>query len=151
MTLLYEDISYKIRGAAFDVYKKLGCRHKEKVYQRAFYQALIKQGLKVEKEKHLPVYFDNRKVGSYNPDFLIEDKIIIETKAKPFLHKQDIKQFWQYLSSTNYKLAFLINFGQPGQVQIIRRVYDTARNKIKTNNIRPENFPRNSALQRDSA
>jgi len=151
MALLYEDISYKIRGATFDVYKKLGCRHKEKVYQRAFYQALIKQDLKVEKEKHLPVFFDNHKVGSYNPDFLVEDKIIIETKAKPFLHKQDIKQFWQYLSSTNYKLAFLINFGQPGGVKIIRRIYDTARKKIKIIKKNLGNLPRNSAFPRDSA
>ena len=130
MTLLYEDESYKIRNAIFRVYKELGCGHKETVYQRATYQSLLGQNLGVEKEKHLPVLFENTNVGMYIPDFLINEKIIVELKAKPYLIKQDIEQFWQYLKSTNYKLGFLVNFGKPGGVEIIRRVYDTGRNKI---------------------
>ena len=56
------------------------------------------------------------------------DKIIIEIKCKVFLTQEDIKQFWHYLKATNYKLGFLINFGPKG-VKIIRRVYDTARQR----------------------
>jgi GxxExxY protein len=133
MSLLYEQESYKIRKAAFDVYRELGCGHKETVYQKAIYQSLINQGLKIEKEKRLQVMFENTNVGTYIPDFIIEEKIIIELKAKPFLIKEDIKQFWQYLKGTEYKLGFLINFGKPGGIEIIRRVYDSAR------------FPRRSA------
>jgi GxxExxY protein len=134
MTLLYEKESYKIRGAAFKVYKDLGFGHKETVYQRAFEQALLGTGLKIEKEKRLPVMFENKKVGTYTPDFLVEKEILIELKAKNIISDQDIRQFWQYLTGTNYKLGFLINFGQSDGVKIIRRVYDLARK-----------FPRNSA------
>jgi len=130
MELLYREESYKIRGAAFKVYKALGCGHKESVYQRALAQALTSRGLKVEKEKRLPVIFEGERVGVYVPDFLIEGKIIIELKAKQILIMQDIKQFWQYLTSTEYELGFLINFGKPGGVQIMRRVYNTSRNKL---------------------
>ncbi|OGZ66496.1 MAG: hypothetical protein A3C50_00380 [Candidatus Staskawiczbacteria bacterium RIFCSPHIGHO2_02_FULL_43_16] len=126
--LLYEKESYKIRKAVFNVYKELGCGHKETVYQKAFYIALLKEELKIEKEKRLPVIFDGANVGTYIPDFLIEEAIIVELKSKSFITKEDTLQFWQYLKSTNYKLGFLINFGIPGKAQIIRRVYDTARN-----------------------
>lgn len=130
MELLYKEESYKIRGSTFKVYKVLGCGHKESVYQRAFEQALTSQGLKVEREKRLPVIFEGKKVGIYVPDFLVEEKIIIELKAKQILTLQDVKQFWQYLTGTEYELGFLINFGKPGGAQIIRRVYNTSRNKL---------------------
>ncbi len=133
--LLYENESYKIRKAVFDVYKKLGCGHKETVYQKALDVALLKGSLKIEKEKRLPVIFENVNVGTYIPDFLVEGKIIIELKAKPFITQGDIRQFWQYLKSTDYALGFLVNFGKPAGVQIIRRIYETARN----------DFPRDSA------
>jgi GxxExxY protein len=133
--LLYEKESFAIRGAAFNVYKQLGCGHKEVVYQRAYLDALIAKQLSVEKEKRLPVYFNGKVVGVYVPDFVINGGIIVELKAKPVLIQADIRQFWDYLTSTNYELGFLINFGKPGWVEIIRRVYDTAR----------ENLPRISA------
>jgi GxxExxY protein len=61
----------------------------------------------------------------------VNDVILIEIKAKPKLTKQDIEQFWHYLKGSNYKLGFLINFGAQKGVQIIRRIYDTARYKTK--------------------
>ena len=128
MDLLYEEESYKIRGAIFDVYQELGCSHKEVVYQKAVHQSFLNQGLKIEKEKRLPVIFRSVSVGVYVPDFIVNGEIIIELKAKPFMTKQDMKQFWHYLKGTEYKLGFLVNFGQPAGVKIIRRVYDIARN-----------------------
>jgi GxxExxY protein len=125
--LVYENESYKVRSAIFRVYKELGSGHKEIVYQKALYLSLLKEGLDIEKEKRLPVMFENESVGVYVPDFLINKKFIVELKAKPFITKEDRKQFWQYLKGTDCKLGFLVNFGKPGGVEIIRRVYDTAR------------------------
>jgi GxxExxY protein len=124
---LYKKESYIIQGGAFEIYKKFRNRHKEKVYQRAYYFYLKDKGLKVEKEKQIPIYFNNKKVGIYNPDLVISDIIFIELKCKPMITKDDIKQFWYYLKCSNYKVGYLINFGSPNGVQIIRRVYDTAR------------------------
>lgn len=124
---LYEELSYKIRGAIFEVYKSLGNGHKEIVYKKAFKKALIKRGLNVETERRIDIIFENEKVGTYVPDLVIEDKIIVEVKAKPFLTKKDKEQFWHYLKSTNYKLGLLVNFGSYRRVEIYRRVYDTAR------------------------
>ena len=51
---LYKDESYNIRGAAFDVYKQLGNKHKETVYQRAFALALKERGLRFNTEVKIP-------------------------------------------------------------------------------------------------
>jgi len=126
---LYEQESYEIRGACFDVYKTFGGAFKEKVVDRALTKALEKRGLKIDEQKHINIYFENKKVGIYVPDKIINDCILLEVKVKPFLTKQDIDQFWKYLRGSNYKLGFLINFS-PAKLEIKRIVYDTARRKI---------------------
>jgi GxxExxY protein len=129
--LLYEEESYLIRGCCFELYKELGSQHKESIYQKGLEIKLNNSGLKTEREIRIPVKVDNKFVGNYTPDFIVNDSIILELKAKPILTKQDIQQFWHYLKTTNYKLGFLINFGKPGGVQIIRRIYDSARRKTQ--------------------
>ena len=125
--LLFKEESYAVQGAAYDVYKELRYGQKEKVYQNAFALALQDRGLTVEREKRITMYYRNRKVGIYVPDFVVNGIMLIERKAKPFLLKEDNRQFWQYLKNTAYRLGYLINFGSPGGIEIIRRVYDTAR------------------------
>lgn len=77
----------------------------------------------------LPVYHLEVKVGIYIPDIVVNNSILIELKAKPFIHREDISQFWHYLKNSEFKLGFLINFGEPNGVKIIRRVYDVARTR----------------------
>jgi GxxExxY protein len=127
--LLYRNESYVIQGVAFDIYKQFRNRHKEKIYQNSFYHGLREKGLEVEKEKRIDIYYSGQKVGTYMPDLVIEDKILIELKVKPKLTQDDIKQFWYYLKGSNFKLGYLINFGLLNGVEIIRRIYDKARDK----------------------
>jgi GxxExxY protein len=125
--LLFEKESYLIRGAVFEVYKHFRNTQKEVVYRNALAQELKKQGLDVEVEKRMPVSYGGRTVGTYVPDMVVNNEICIELKAKPFLHKEDKEQFWHYLKNSGFRLGFLVNFGAPDGVQIIRKVYDTAR------------------------
>lgn len=125
MALLYSDESYKIRGACFKVWKELGGAFKESIVDRALSIELKKEGLSVEEQKKIHIYYQGQKVGTYVPDKVVNDIIIIEMKSKPCLTKGDIKQFWYYLKGTNYKLGFLINFGD--KLEIKRVIYDTAR------------------------
>lgn len=129
MALLYPKESYIIRGACFLIYKKFRNTQKESVYQKSLLQELKKEGLSVEREKQLPVYHLGVKVGVYSPDLLINNSIIIELKTKPFLHQKDIQQFWYYLKNSEFKLGFLVNFGEQNGVKIIRRIYETARQR----------------------
>ncbi len=127
MGLLYPEESYIIRGVAFDVYKTFRNRHKETVYQNAFALGLRHNNLAVDLEKRLPVYYAGRKVGTYVPDLVVNEKILVELKAKPIVLRDDLKQFWEYLKASEYRLGLLINFGASDGVQIIRRVYDRVR------------------------
>jgi GxxExxY protein len=125
--LLYQDESYLIRGACFNIYKKFRNTQKESIYQKALEAELKSIGLKVEREKKIPIFHLGVKVGAYIPDILVENKIIIELKSKPYLHKDDVKQFWYYLKYSEFHLGFLVNFGKTDGVEIVRRVFDTAR------------------------
>ncbi|TSC77553.1 MAG: GTP-binding protein LepA [Parcubacteria group bacterium Gr01-1014_24] len=124
--LLYKDITYKIRGAAFAVKKSLGLGHKEIVYQKALEIEFNKIGLNFESQKTIDVLYDNQKVGTYIPDFVIEEKIIIELKSLPEIGKPQEEQLWSYLKGSKYQLALLINFGS-SDVTFKRIVYESLR------------------------
>lgn len=124
---LYEKESYLIIEAAKDVWCKLGGSFKENIADKAFTIALEKKDLKVDSQKRINIYYENKIVGTYVPDKIINNVVLIEIKCKPFLSKEDYQQLWHYLKATKYKLGFIINFS-PGGVQFKRVVYDTARN-----------------------
>lgn len=125
---LYKELTYKIRGACFEVMNEMGPGLKESVYHKALEKALSEKAIKFEREKIIDVSFKGEKVGNFRPDLLIEDKIILELKALPFTGKTEEKQLWSYLKGSEYKLALLINFGSQ-KLDIKRVVYDTIRHK----------------------
>lgn len=125
MSLLYEKESYEIRGACFKVWKEFGSAYKESIVDKALTIELRSRKLTIEEQKRINVYYNGQKVGTYVPDKVVNNIIIIELKSKPFLTLGDIKQFWRYLKGSNYKLGFLVNFGN--KLEIKRVVYDAAR------------------------
>src|SRR3989339_1290788 len=108
--LLYRQESYLIRGACFEVYKHFGGAFKESIIDKALRVSLKERKLQIETQKRIDIYFKDEKVGTYIPDIVVNDKIIIELKCKPFLTKEDIDQFWKYLKGSQFKLGFLVNF-----------------------------------------
>jgi GTP-binding protein LepA len=140
--LLYQDLSYKIRAAAFSVRKHLGLGHKEIIYKKALEIELQKLGIEFEKEKSFDITYENKKIGNYRPDFIIENQVIVEIKSLPFLSKEQKQQIWHYLKNTSYRLALLINFG--GQdIEIERIIFDQARDQTSQKSI---SSPQESAL-----
>src|SRR3989344_9394805 len=115
--LLYQGLTYKLRGIAFDIYKQFRNRHKERVYHNAFLLALKYQSIPFETEKRIPIIYEKKHIGTYTPDLVVDDKIVIELKAKPMLLQRDIEQFWYYLRGSDYRAGLLINFGGPHGVQ----------------------------------
>jgi GxxExxY protein len=121
--LLFEELTYKIRGAVFQVYNTLGFGHKEIVYQKALAHEFVKQKINFEKEKKLDVIYDNEKVGFYRPDFVVDNKIIIELKSLEFMPQTFEKQLIYYLKGTGYRLGLLINFGA-NKLVIKRKIWN---------------------------
>lgn len=122
MSLLYEDLSYKIRGCAFEVYNHLGFGHKENVYQKALALEFKNKNIAFVAEESLPIIYQGEKVGLYRPDFIVDKKVIVELKAVPFMPKSYETQLTYYLKGTNYELGFIINFGAP-KLDIRRRIW----------------------------
>jgi GxxExxY protein len=127
--VLYKDLSYKIVGCFYEVYNTLGPAHKEQVYQEALKIAFIEQKIPFEEQKHIRIRFKDRIVGTYEPDFVIDNKIIIEIKSVLSMPKVFEKQLYYYLRGTSYKLGYLVNFGNE-HIDIRRRVYDEVRIKF---------------------
>lgn len=108
--------------------KKFGGAFKESIIHKSLVLELKQKGLGIESQKRIEIIHQGEKVGVYVPDIIIDNKIIIELKVKPYLTKEDERQFWYYLRATDYKLGFLINFGS-NKLEIKRRVYDKSRHK----------------------
>ncbi|MCF6360563.1 MAG: GxxExxY protein [Cyclobacteriaceae bacterium] len=105
------DISYKIRGAIFNIYNELGPGLLESVYVAALVADLTSEGLKVLKEVSVPVFYKEEKLDvGFRLDLLIEDKVIIEVKSVEQLAKVHHKQILTYLKITELKLGILVNF-----------------------------------------
>lgn len=125
---LYKDLSYKIIGCFYEVYNELGPAHKEQIYQEALSLAFAEKDIKFEENKRLKIRFKGKEIGVYEPDFVIEDKVIIEIKSVLNMPKVFEKQLYYYLRGTNYKVGYLVNFGNE-KIDIRRRIYESARNK----------------------
>ena len=92
----------------------------ESVYKNAMIIELSKNGLNVEAEKPLKVYYDNQVVGDYFVDLYVEDAVVVELKAVEHLSKQHEVQVVNYLSGLEKDIGLLINFG-PSSVEVKRK------------------------------
>ena len=101
--LLFEDLTYEIRGILFEVHRELGRFAKEKQYGDLLEKKFVERKIKYKRELII--------ANSGNiVDFLVEDCLLLEIKAKPFLLKTDYYQMQRYLQSTQIKLGLLVNF-----------------------------------------
>jgi len=123
---LYKDSTYKLRSLLFEIRKSIGLGHKEQIYHNALEIELQKAGLKFESKKNISIIYHGQKIGVYQPDFIIENKIIVELKALPEIARPQVEQLWSYLKGCEYKLALLVNFGSK-DLDIRRIIYDSAR------------------------
>ncbi len=117
------DISYKIRGAAYNVYKELGPGLLESVYEEALYYELQQIGLKVERQLNIPIEYKGIHLSTtLRLDLIIEDKVIIELKSVAEISNIHFKQLQTYLKLTNKRLGLLINFNTTNILDDIHRV-----------------------------
>ncbi|MDO8520900.1 MAG: translation elongation factor 4, partial [bacterium] len=119
-------LTYKIRGAIFAVRKNIGLGHKEQVYHSALEIEFKKAGIIFESKKNITILYEGKQIGVYQPDFIIDDNVLLELKSLPEIGRPQIEQVWAYLKGCEYKLALLVNFGST-DVDIKRFVYDSAR------------------------
>ena len=105
------EISKVIFECALKVHKALGPGLLESAYEECLYYELKKSGIKVEKQKPLPLIYENVKLEiGYRIDLIIENKVIIEIKSVDALNDIHLAQILTYLKLSDCKLGMLINF-----------------------------------------
>lgn len=123
MEILYKDESYKIVGAAMNVYNALGCGFLESVYQEALAIEFKREGVPFEAEKEVRIFYSEVELKqTYKPDFFCYDGIIIELKAVSTIDASHRAQLYNYLKATQCRLGLLINFGNSNGLQVERKV-----------------------------
>jgi len=121
--LVFEEESYAIRGAIFEVYKEMGPGFLEAVYQECLEKELKKQNIPFLSQHPLHLSYKGDSLQhKYVPDFICYDKIILEIKGVREIAPEHKAQLLNYLKATGMKLGFLVNFGHHPKVQINRMV-----------------------------
>ena len=116
-------ITYQIRGAIYDVYKALGPGLLESVYEEALVFELRQRGLKVERQKQVPIiYKGNMLKTGLRLDLIVEDCVIVELKSVEEMKKVFAKQLLTYLRLMNKKVGLLVNFNTDDILASIVRI-----------------------------
>ena len=111
--LIFKEESYKIIGACMEVHKKLGPGFLESVYSEALELEFNNVAISYEKEKKLPVFYEDKPLKKFfRANFVCFDSIIIELKATKFLIDADKKQTLNNVKATNFKLGLLVKSGE---------------------------------------
>lgn len=121
--LLFEDESYAIRGAIYEVYREMGYGFLEAVYQECLEKELKHRDIPFVSQPKLELYYKGEKLNkTYVPDLICYNEIIIELKSVTELANEHRAQLHNYLKATEFKLGLLVNFGHYPKATIERIV-----------------------------
>jgi len=106
------EIAKVVVDLALKIHKALGPGLLESVYEAILVYEIRKAGLKVERQKHLPVIWDGQEMDiEFRIDLLVEDKLVVELKAAEKMEKVFARQTLTYVRLGDKRLGLLINFG----------------------------------------
>ena len=116
---LYADLTDRIIGCAVKVHKALGPGFVESVYENALAIEMSEQGIPFQQQLQVQLTYSGHVVGLHRLDMLVDDKVVVELKAKEQISESDRATTLSYLKATSKSLALIINFGKP-RVEIKR-------------------------------
>ena len=117
------ELSNKIIGLAIEVHTKLGPGLLESAYKECLFYKIHKIGFYVEKEKPMPLIFEEVKLEcGYRIDLVVANKLVVEIKSVEALHNVHLSQILTYMKIGKYKLGLLINFNVARLKDGIKRV-----------------------------
>ena len=110
-------LSRLVIGAFYRTYNELGYGFLESVYENALAMELDSAGLCWERQVPLEVRYQDKVVGIFRADFVVEGRLILEAKAVDALNAAHEAQLLNYLKATGIRLGLLLNFGPKAQVR----------------------------------
>ncbi len=121
--LLFEEETFRIRGAVFEVSKQLGIGFLEAVYQEALALEFEERDIPYVASPALGVAYKGRLLSqTYRPDFVCFDRVIVELKALRELAADHRAQTLNYLKATGLHVGLLVNFGSAPKARVERLV-----------------------------
>ncbi len=110
---LYKELTDRILGCAIKVHKTLGPGFLESVYENAL--AIEFQACKIPFGRQITIdlLYEGQAVGVHRLDMLVDDKVIVELKAKEQICQADKATTLSYLKATEKQVALILNFGRP--------------------------------------
>ncbi len=126
-TLKHEELTEKIIGTFYEVYNELGFGFLESVYEEAMLIALSKKGLAVEQQVQIPVWFRGQRIGQFEADLVVNEKVILELKAVRTVVDVHKAQLLNYMKATEIEVGMLLNFGHKAEFK--RMAFDNDRKK----------------------
>lgn len=109
--MIFPELTYKIRGIAYDIFNNVIGDWNENVYEEIFLNSLKDNALKVKQQIVFEIFYKDKRVGLYRTDLIVEDKIILELKVVSEIFALHKAQVISYLKVTGLPLGLLINFG----------------------------------------
>jgi GxxExxY protein len=123
MTLLHEELTSSILKCAYKIHSALGPGLLESAYEECLFYELEKNGLVVNKQKPMPLVYEEKKLDmGYRIDLLVEDKVILEIKSVEALNPVHFAQLMTYLKLSDCRIGFLINFNVQSLKEGIKRI-----------------------------
>lgn len=117
----YSDTTELVIKCFYNVYNELGYGFLEKVYHNSLLIELQNEGLEVESQKCIKVYYQGDIVGEYFADIVVNKTVILELKAAATLAEEHEFKLINYLKATDLEVGLLLNFGKKPQVK--RKVF----------------------------
>lgn len=112
MELIEKELTQKVIGAAMEVHRVLGCGFLEAVYQEALEIELASSGIRFSRQPEIKIQYKNHVLSrTYQPDLLVEERLVVELKALDRIGAVEESQLLNYLKATGIKVGLLINFG----------------------------------------
>ncbi|PYT01075.1 MAG: GxxExxY protein [Acidobacteria bacterium] len=127
--MIDEELSGRVIKVFYKIYNALGYGFIESIYHNAMILELVGDGLTIETEKPIAVYYGSNVVGTFSADLVVEEKLMLELKATEVLHPSHEAQLTNYLRATDVELGLLFNFGREPQ---FKRKYFSNGNKRRS-------------------
>jgi len=123
--LKFKELTDAVICCFYNVYNALGYGFLEKVYENSLLHELAKRGISASSQYPITVYYDEKVVGEYFADLLVENNLILEIKAVKNILPEHEAQLLNYLKATDIEVGLLLNFGPKPEIR--RKVFDNKR------------------------
>jgi GxxExxY protein len=116
---LYEpELTHSVIGAFYEVYNHLGFGFLEHLYVMAMERELRSRGHRVGREVGVRVMYKGEDLGIQRLDMIVDDKLVVEVKAAPTLHREAGRQVYNYLRASNLEIGILLHFGREARFSV---------------------------------